>query len=242
MLEFEKLFISFFIFSCIGWIIEELATYPDYHRFVNRGFLIGPYCPIYGCGYVFITLFLTKFYLYPVALFFLAVVICSILEYLTSYLMEKLFHARWWDYSQKRFNINGRICLIDTVAFGILGLLIIYLINPFYIKFISSINENIIDIVFYITSIIFFVDVIMSVKVMNTIKEKLSYFAKDNTNEIKRFFNDKLKLNIGIDKANKVKNRIIDYFKNEKLISRMLMAFPNFIPVINIKKRKNKQD
>ena len=91
----------------IGKLIEK-------RKFVNRGFLIGPYCPIYGHGAILITILLQKYIDDPIALFIMGVVVCSILEYLTSYFMEKIFHARWWDYSRYKFNINDSIWTIRT--------------------------------------------------------------------------------------------------------------------------------
>lgn len=89
--------------------MEVVCKLIQFRRFINRGFLIGPYCPIYGFGSVLIGLLLSRYAGEPLVVFILAMVVCGTLEYVTSYLMEKLFHARWWDYSDKRFNLNGRI-------------------------------------------------------------------------------------------------------------------------------------
>ena len=78
---------------------------------MNRGFLIGPCCPIYGCGCLLFILILPKYLDDPIVLFILAATICSVLEYITSWIMEKLFNTRWWDYSKRRFNLDGRVCL-----------------------------------------------------------------------------------------------------------------------------------
>ena len=119
----------FLIYSFIGWIVEVSAFLIQDHKFVNRGFFIGPVVPIYGTGGILITLLLTKYQSDPVTLFCMAVVVCSILEYFTSYVMEKLFKTRWWDYSNKKFNINGRICLTNLLFFGLMGLVMVYLVN-----------------------------------------------------------------------------------------------------------------
>ena len=121
----------FFIYAFIGWLMEVCFTFITDHKLVNRGFLIGPLCPIYGHGCLLILLFLKKFADEPITLFFMAMLICSLLEYFTGYLLEKIFKARWWDYSNRKFNINGRICLETLIPFGILGLLIVLIINPF---------------------------------------------------------------------------------------------------------------
>ena len=109
----EKLvyyFIYFFVFSVVGYICEVTYVYICNKKLVNRGFLHGPYIPIYGNGAIFITLALGQ--CKNVILVFLgSMLICSILEYVTSYVMEVIFHNRWWDYSKQKFNINGRVCL-----------------------------------------------------------------------------------------------------------------------------------
>ena len=127
-----KYFILFMIYSFMGWCMEVLTVLIPKKKFVNRGFLIGPYCPIYGYGCLLIIILLKNNLDDPLALFLKAIVICSLLEYFTSFFMEKLFNARWWDYSNKKFNINGRICLETMLPFGILACLVMYVLNPFF--------------------------------------------------------------------------------------------------------------
>ena len=126
----ETYLLLFFIYSIGGWLMEVIGKLIEKRKFVNRGFLIGPYCPIYGHGAILITILLQKYIDDPIALFIMGVVVCSILEYLTSYFMEKIFHARWWDYSRYKFNINGRICLLYSVFWGLLGILWIKKLYP----------------------------------------------------------------------------------------------------------------
>lgn len=130
-IDLKVYFLLFIIYAVIGWCMEVICKLIQYKKFVDRGFLIGPYCPIYGVGALLITFFLNKYVQDPVVLFVMAIVVCGILEYLTSYFMEKIYHARWWDYSRKKFNINGRICLSNLIAFGILGMFIMYISNHF---------------------------------------------------------------------------------------------------------------
>ena len=128
-------------------VIGKLITLK---RFINRGFLIGPYCPIYGAGAILITFLLKKYTEDPITLFIMAILVCGILEYLTSYFMEKIYHARWWDYSQRKFNINGRVCLNTIIPFGLLGMFIIYISNPFLISKIQLLPEIWLNILFWI--------------------------------------------------------------------------------------------
>ena len=115
----ETYLLLFFIYSIGGWLMEVIGKLIEKRKFVNRGFLIGPYCPIYGHGAILITILLQKYIDDPIALFIMGVVVCSILEYLTSYFMEKIFHARWWDYSDKPFNFHGYICLEFSLIWGL---------------------------------------------------------------------------------------------------------------------------
>ena len=130
-LEFiSKYFILFIIYSFAGWVMETLWVSWCNKRLVDRGFLIGPYCPIYGFGALLIVLFLGKLSFSPILVFLMTVFVCGALEYFASWIMEKIFKARWWDYSNVKFNLNGRICLKNLIAFGVMGLAVIYIINP----------------------------------------------------------------------------------------------------------------
>ena len=163
--------ILFIIYSAIGWILEEINFLIVQKKLVNRGFLIGPYCPIYGCGSLLIIIFLNKYLDDPITLFFMTVITCGILEYLTSFLMEKLFKTRWWDYSKEKFNINGRICLETLVLFGIGGLVISYLAQPFIMSILTLIPSHILNVLAIILSVIFILDNIVSFKIILNFKQ-----------------------------------------------------------------------
>lgn len=181
-------FLLFIIYSFLGWAIEVTLCSVIEKKLVDRGFLIGPICPIYGCGAIIITLALTSYKDDWIVVFCLVVILCGILEYFTSWAMEKLFHARWWDYSNNRFNINGRICLETMIPFGLLGLAIIYILNPFFYNLLSNISTNIINIISIILFIVFITDMILSFnvisKVTKAVKNVSKESRKDNTNEI----------------------------------------------------------
>lgn len=184
-MKWTYIFISFIIFSFVGWLIEVIGVVINERKFINRGFLIGPYCPIYGVGGVSIALFLSKFYESPIALFILAMVVCAFLEYVTSYLMEKLFHARWWDYSQYKYNINGRICLETMIPFGILGCVVVYIADPLMRKLFSLLPFETWNIIAIIMVALFIIDLIISLKVVTNFKKKATQFLEsDNTEEI----------------------------------------------------------
>ena len=126
-------FLYFIIYAFLGWSMEVICKLIEKHRFINRGFLVGPICPIYGYGVLLIVLLIGSTKGDLLAVFLKSILVCSILEYLTSYFMEKIFNARWWDYSRRKFNLNGRICLETMLPFGILGVFVIYILHPFIV-------------------------------------------------------------------------------------------------------------
>ena len=220
-MDIAKLFIIFMFYSICGWIIEVVNVSVLEKKVVDRGFLIGPYCPIYGVGGLYIYIFLNKYYNDPVALFSLTVVECAILEYLTSLIMEKIFKTRWWDYTDKKFNINGRICLETLVLFGLCGIISTYLVNPYLIKFINFINPSVLNVIAIVLAIILLVDSIVSFRIIYNFKSVANDVRKDSTNEI----------------TAKVK----EVLKNKSIFSkRLVKAFPNFKTMLKkIKSDKN---
>lgn len=181
-------FMLFFIYAILGWIIETTLVSIEKRKFVNRGFLIGPYCPIYGFGGLAITILLKNYTKDPIVLFLMAVIICGTLEYFTSYIMEKIFKARWWDYSAKKYNINGRICLETVVPFGILGCLVMYVLNPITFKYLNMLSNSMLNIISAICFTIFITDNIVSYNVISSFTKTVKTInvgkIKDNTEEI----------------------------------------------------------
>ncbi len=179
----ETHFVLFVIYSFLGWFMESVGGILKVKKFVNRGFLIGPYCPIYGIGVICLTLLLNKYKDDVLVLFLLSMLVCGTLEYLTSYFMEKIFNARWWDYGNRRFNINGRICLETTIPFGLAGCLFLVIINPFFEKYINLIPDTILTILTSVIAIIMLIDFIISTKIIINFKKE-TRDVKDNTDEI----------------------------------------------------------
>ena len=128
----------------------------------------------------------------PLALFILAIFIFMTLEYLTSYIMEKMFNARWWDYSNFKYNLNGRICLETTIPFGLGGMLVMYLINPFFNNILSKLNHNLVIILGIILLVIFIIDFIVSFSVIGKLKGIISSKFKDDTEEMNKKVRDYL--------------------------------------------------
>ena len=210
MKEIYDYFLLFLIYSFIGWLIEVIGKLIEKHKFINRGFLIGPICPIYGHGCILMILTLSRYKDNPLTLFIYAIFICSLLEYFTSYFMEKIFKARWWDYSTKRFNLNGRICAETMIPFGILGTLVICVINPIFEYLLNLFNFETIKITAIVLFIIYIIDYTISLIIMFGFKGTLKTVEKDGTEEITK----------------KVKKILIN--KNV-LYKRLVEAFPNFM-------------
>lgn len=192
----EVYILLFFIYSILGWFMEVVKLYlnPKIHRLINRGFLIGPYLPIYGFGVLAITILLGKYQNDIPALFWLSMITCGIIEYVTSYIMEKLFNARWWDYSSRKFNINGRICLETLLPFGIAGVLVVSLLNPVFINLISKLPEIVIHFSCGSLIAVMLLDIIISFSVISNLKntaDEIDLSEADNTENISSFVKEK---------------------------------------------------
>lgn len=208
MHNFIFLFYYFISYSVLGWLVECLyCSFREKRMCFDRGFLIGPYCPIYGSCAVFMMLSLKRYLNDPIALFLFAMVLASLFEYFTSLIMEKIFKARWWDYTTMPFNINGRICLPMAVGFGFLGIFFMYFVHPFYSNITSSINYQFLTIITAILFVLFVFDCIVSFTVITKLRSSLLSLKGDSTytidKEVKKFLK-----------------------KNSYLVSRLLKVFP----------------
>ena len=160
--------LMYFIFSMIGWTIESMyrsigETFTEKRKlsnfkFINSGFLYGPLCPIYGAGGLVFEVFLAKPKLPFWAVLLVGMIAADIVEYFTSVVMEKLFNARWWDYSNEFMNLHGRICLKHTIFWGIFAAAYVYVVHPLYFYLLSFIPENLREIVTYVALGIFLID------------------------------------------------------------------------------------
>lgn len=127
--DLALLFLSFLFYSFCGWLFEVIYCSLKEGRLINRGFLNGPYCPIYGAGAI-AAVILFGDVRNPIALFFASACTCTVMEYATSYAMERIFHARWWDYDGRFLNLNGRVCLAGFMLFGVACIVVIRIIHP----------------------------------------------------------------------------------------------------------------
>ena len=184
-----NIILHFFIFGFAGWCMEVLLKYRQFHRFINRGFLTGPILPIYGFGVILITIVvgnLASVESGVVMTFALSLVICGVVEYLTSFVLEKIFHARWWDYSQKPMNLHGRVWIGNLVLFGLAGVAIIHIVNPILFPALERIPINVRRVTATVLLAILAADYVISYFVLKLVKVGVDSSEADNTEEISK--------------------------------------------------------
>ncbi len=178
----------FFIYSIIGYIVEVTVCSIGQKKLVNRGFLFGPLLPIYGFGMVAVILATESVKDNTWLTFLIAMLTCSILEYFTSWLLEKLFHIKWWDYSKSdRLNLNGRICLRNCLAFGIGGCFVVEALHPHIASFVDSLKSlqpALSIILLALLALDFFASTYAVEKIKHNVKLRL--ITGDQTNEVKK--------------------------------------------------------
>ncbi len=197
-------------------------------KIINTGFLRGPFCPIYGIGAIIIYVFLERFKDNIVLLFVMGFIVLTAWEYIVGVLLEKLFQTKYWDYSDHKFNIQGRICLSNSIYWGILGIIFIIYINPFIQKELQTIDTMYLHIIIYIAFLIVIADGITTIAKIKNLRLALEKIEKLNT-QIKAKL-EELK-EMGTDKARKEirrmdikKTRILR--KMYKNVYRLKKAFP----------------
>ncbi|MGI5895555.1 MAG: putative ABC transporter permease [Oscillospiraceae bacterium] len=156
-------FICFVVYSFLGWICETFFCSVAQRRFVNRGFLNGPFCPIYGFGALLVIGLFSKYENDLLALFLLSMTVTSIVEYIASVLLEKLFHLTLWDYSGRKWNINGRVCLRNSLLFGLLSVLMVKGIHPQVVRLFADLPEWLSVTFVTVLSVYFVLDVVITV-------------------------------------------------------------------------------
>ena len=159
-----KLFIYFILTAFIGYVYECIAMTVWSGKWDNRGFMFGPIIPIYGVGFLLGLLFFGNIIKsYTVWQVFLAGFIMSeVLEYPTSYIMEKIFHTRWWDYSVGPWNIDGRVSLLSSLGFGIGAVLIVFVLNPLLVPVVEKLNDGTANVIAIVLAVLFIIDFIAS--------------------------------------------------------------------------------
>lgn len=241
----------FFFYSFIGWFFESCYCSIRPKKWVNRGFLRGPICPIYGTGGLVMMIALLplrhitdNLYFNELLIFIAGAILCDIVEFMTSYIMEKLFNARWWDYSNKKFNIQGRICLTHTFYWGTCSCLFVFILEPIMnLYLVGQVSESSRNILTYIFLTVFAFDLLdtvihaLGIRDISSkffkISEEISEFAifvyttvggksETESENMKKELNDKF--NEHRANYDKFKNDIKE--KKSKSQQRLFKAFP----------------
>lgn len=211
--KFLYLFLSFMIYSFLGYIIEITnCSIREKKLILNRGFFLGPYLPIYGISCLLMGLFILRYKNDLFTVFVMSAFISTTLEYVTSYTLEKIFKARWWDYTDHRFNIEGRVCLFNAFLFGLGGIAFVYLLYPFVTHLIELLPLAVFRIISIILLVIFLTDVIITITTLCQVKiSTLKFKSKDVTMELTKIIRNELK-------SRKIKTNFF--------VRHMLNAFP----------------
>lgn len=211
-----KYVLLFFFYSAGGWLLESIYCSIGEKRLINRGFLTGPLCPIYGTAALVMTILIyNPFKDRPLIIFLLGIVLCDIVEYITSYIMEKLFSARWWDYTYEFLNIGGRICLKHTLYWGIISVAFVRVLHPAVENLYARINGD------YLIYILIAVLAVFTLDLINAVRKALDIRKLQiKLNSLQKIFNelisDPKKINDliekGKDKALEIKYTVDDVF------------------------------
>lgn len=202
----------FVIYAFLGWGLEVTFQTVTVGKFINRGFLNGPVCPIYGFGMITLLYFLSPFRNNLVLLFIGAVILTSILEYITGFVLEKLFDDKWWDYSDLPFNLHGYISLSFSLAWGLAAIFVIQLIHPAIEKISSLLDNGLGNFMLFILILYFLADFTVTLLSILKIKKRFS-ILDDMTNRL-QLYSDGLGVDIYkkttfiVDAANKA---ILEY-------------------------------
>ena len=201
-------------YSFFGYILEITnCSIREKKLVLNRGFFLGPYLPIYGVSCLLMGSFIIRYKSDLVTAFVMSAFVCTTVEYITSYVLEKIFKARWWDYSDRRFNIEGRVCLFNAFLFGIGGVFFTYVLNPVVVSIIGKLPILALRIVAIILMLIFLSDVIITIRTLYQVKVSSRKFkSRDVTAEITKLIREEL-----------TKKRDI---KTNFFVRHMLNAFP----------------
>lgn len=234
-----ELLIYFILYSFLGWVMESIFRSICEKKVINTGFLKGPFCPIYGIGATIMFLFLEGVANKPILLFLIAIVVLTAWEYVVGVFLETVFHTKYWDYSDHKINFQGRICLTNSIFWGVLGVLFVKYIHPFVQEIIGKIDTGLLNYVLAILFTIFVIDTVISVIHVKNIKatleniEKINKEIKEKLKEIRVLKKEKEKeekliatenIQQMVEKLKKKRNRIT--WKLYRNVHRLKKAFP----------------
>ena len=197
----------FFIYSFIGWCGEVVLAAVNRHKFVNRGFVSCPLCPVYGAGAVAVSVFLPELEEQLFFLFLGGMIVTAFVEYLTGRLLELIFHKKWWDYSDQKFQLDGYVCLKNSVIWGICSVLVIRIFNPLLCRGLELLPMLLGEVLLWVLGVLLAIDFIGSgIAVLGLKKQgRISQITE------------------GLHRTSK----ILENALTERIQRRMVKAFPN---------------
>lgn len=178
MFSFSEIALLFFIYSFLGWCVEVAFVAVTTGKVTNRGFLNGPVCPIYGCGMIGVLLALLPVEKNVWLLFLGGMVICSAVELFGGWILDKIFHMRWWDYSDEKFNIGGYVCLAFSLMWGMAVVFAVKFVHHPIMAVVKKIPFQIQVIVVVVCGVVFVVDMIVTLKNLIGINKSLGQLDK----------------------------------------------------------------
>lgn len=186
-IEIYNIIIYFIIYSFIGWVIESTFKSLLFKKPINSGFLHGPFIPIYGVGAFVIVTFLSPFTNNIILLFFLGMIFLTIMEYIIGMVMEKMFNTSWWDYSDNPLNLNGKICLENSIYWGLLTVFLVKILHPAIMNCVTYIPNRYGTIAIIVFLVYFILDyMITTVEVLNLQERVKSFLYNKNFNKFKQ--------------------------------------------------------
>lgn len=231
----EEIILCFFVYGFVGWCTEVAFSAVKRRKFVNRGFLNGPICPIYGFGILSVILILADYQDNIIKLYCMSAIVVTLLEWVTGVVLEKLFHHKWWDYSNEPFNIQGHICLPFSLAWGIACVIVIRYVHPFTLKWIRFIPNVLEPMIIMIVLVAFIADVYVTVHEICKLNVKLKKM-QDLAVEMEEFsvcIGKKLSENVisTVEKQEMMKKKLEEKFQEQfsnlsYTNKRLLRAFP----------------
>lgn len=220
--SFYQLCWFYFIYSFIGWCGEVCIAAVKKKKFINRGFVSGPFCPIYGAGAVAFAVFLPELTEKPFFLFLGGMILASFIEFTTGALLEKLFHKKWWDYSEIRFNFEGYVCIRYSLLWGLFALLLVYLVNPLLAALFGMVPHLVGIIILWGLAVFLVLDVMGTSLAIRGMQKRMEQLTQ---------------LTEGIEQI----SRILENAITQKIVKRMEKAFPAIAPEILKKDARPKE-
>lgn len=227
-----RYFFWFQLYSIAGWFFETLLFLFRDKKLVKRGFLFGPLCPIYGTGACILTALLYGRITNIFLIFILGLLICGVLEYFTHFFMEKMFHAMWWDYSSRRFNINGRVYLNGLLQFGLAAILILRIVQPLFEKLTDLMPSMVLYIICFVLYTVTLIDLCLTFSDLTKIVRSLKYLQSLTISGIQKGIDvtdETFKESFKSIKETEAVKAISKLFTDENsLVQRIRKRYPNF--------------